>query len=171
MALPAHFIINIVNKPECLQLFPWVTTPGNSFKMEDHLRPCIVPDRTAGSYLNAPGAGPMSFELGDFVEGFSQPEDEGTWDAVVTCFFIDTANDVLEYLRTIHHVLPLGGVWVNLGPLLWHHDEASKRPCPQLSMEEIITAAEGLGMRVQEQTVVECDFGSNAPSMLQTRCR
>ena len=131
--------------------------------------------------------------MGDFVEGFSEDEDEGQWDAIVTMFFIDTAEDVLEYLRTINHTLRVGGVWVNLGPLLWHHDETSQKPAPQLSMEEIIGAAlytrwdwmwhltltltlligaaQAMGLDVGPMEEVVCDFGSNSHSMLQTKYR
>lgn len=38
-----------------------------------------------------------------------------TWDCVATCFFIDTANNVLEYIETIWKILKPGGVWINLG--------------------------------------------------------
>jgi ubiquinone/menaquinone biosynthesis C-methylase UbiE len=41
------------------------------------------------------------------------------WDAVVTCFFIDTAKNIVDYLETIHKVLKKGGVWINAGkPIL-----------------------------------------------------
>lgn len=39
----------------------------------------------------------------------------GKWDAVVTCFFIDTAKNIVDYLETIHKVLKTGGVWINAG--------------------------------------------------------
>lgn len=42
----------------------------------------------------------------------------------MTCFFIDTAHNVLRYLEVIQHVLRLGGYWVNLGPLLYHWADA-----------------------------------------------
>ena len=41
--------------------------------------------------------------------------DLGSWDAVVTCFFIDTAHNIVEYLEIIYKVLKPGGVWINLG--------------------------------------------------------
>lgn len=71
----------------------------------------------------------------------------GMWDAVVTCFFIDTAHNIIEYIETISKILKDGGVnflcysflnsfdllwlltclgsmfrqvWINLGPLLYH---------------------------------------------------
>lgn len=44
---------------------------------------------------------------------FFPPSD--TWDCIATCFFIDTANNVLEYIETIWNILKPGGVWINLG--------------------------------------------------------
>lgn len=34
----------------------------------------------------------------------------GAWDAVVTCFFIDTAHNVVEYIEIISRILKDGGV-------------------------------------------------------------
>jgi len=52
----------------------------------------------------------------------------GAWDCVATCFFLDTAHNVVEYLDIIHRILVPGGVWVNLGPLSCHHSDASPAP-------------------------------------------
>lgn len=38
-----------------------------------------------------------------------------SWDCVATCFFIDTAHNVIEYVETIWKILKPGGVWINLG--------------------------------------------------------
>lgn len=46
------------------------------------------------------------------------------YDAVVTCFFLDTAHNVIQYLETIWDVLAEDGVWVHLGPLQWHWSDA-----------------------------------------------
>ena len=45
---------------------------------------------------------------------------KGQWDGMVTCFFMDTAPVVFEYVETIWSCLKAGGVWVNQGPLLYH---------------------------------------------------
>lgn len=42
----------------------------------------------------------------------------GAWDAVVTCFFIDTAHNIVEYIEIISRILKDGGVgsyyiWIN----------------------------------------------------------
>ena len=34
----------------------------------------------------------------------------GSWDAVVTCFFIDTAHNIIEYIEIISRILKDGGV-------------------------------------------------------------
>lgn len=62
------------------------------------------------------GRGSLSLEYGD-LRRFVSPPHAGQLDGVVTCFFIDTAANVLDYLGHIHTLLRPGGVWINLGPL------------------------------------------------------
>ena len=64
----------------------------------------------------------MSMTAGDFCELYKQPCYEAAFDVVATCFFIDTAPNVLNYVETIRHCLKPGGLWINLGPLLWHFE-------------------------------------------------
>ena len=52
--------------------------------------------------------GLLSMVAGDFVEVYGKPEQAGTYDCVATCFFIDTAHNILEYLEVIRHVLKVG---------------------------------------------------------------
>jgi carnosine N-methyltransferase len=44
----------------------------------------------------------------------------------VTCFFLDTAHNVIEYIERIAAILKPGGLWVNLGPLLYHYSEQAE---------------------------------------------
>jgi carnosine N-methyltransferase len=39
----------------------------------------------------------------------------GAWDAVVTCFFMDTAKNIMEYMQVIHSTLKQNGTWINIG--------------------------------------------------------
>lgn len=64
--------------------------------------------------------GYLSYTVGDFTEIYSQPVVRSSFAAVVTCFFIDTATNIFEYLLVIRNSLNLGGVWINVGPLQWH---------------------------------------------------
>lgn len=123
-------------------IFPWLHSFSNHVSTEHNLlRSVRVPDVVPSDILG--GRGGFSLVAGDFEEvygpthwfdpdhddgdgdanGYDAEEDEesghvnqrGRWGAVVTCFFIDTARNVLNYLRIIHGLLDEGGVWINLG--------------------------------------------------------
>lgn len=93
----------------------------------DTLETVMIPDVAAidmlqGDELNDPNCPYPRFAMaaGDFVEIYGTPENKGAWDCIVTCFFIDTAPVVIEYIDVINHILKPGGIWINLGPLLYH---------------------------------------------------
>ena len=60
------------------------------------------------------------------------------WDVIVTCYFIDTAKNIIEYLEVIHHALREGGVWINLGPLLYHFEGMKNEMSIDLNLEVIV---------------------------------
>lgn len=75
----------------------------------------------------------LSFTVGDFasaVRAFRPAEGAPMERAaaspfhlhhfVVTCFFLDTATNPIEYLRLVHEALQPDGCWINVGPLQWH---------------------------------------------------
>lgn len=52
---------------------------------------------------------------GDFIEVFSGAEHAGAYDAVATCFFLDTAHNILQYLEIVYRLLKVRGAGVK-GP-------------------------------------------------------
>lgn len=83
----------------------------------------------------------------------------GAFDAVVTCFFIDTAHNILEYLEVIHHALKPGGYWIHLGPLLWHWaDGGAQELSIELSLAEVQRLALLLGFRLLRQEFVDAAY-------------
>ncbi len=64
----------------------------------------------------------MSMTAGDFILSYSSPNQTATYEAVTTVFFIDTAPNLIRYIQTVHNALKPGGLWINIGPLLWHFD-------------------------------------------------
>ncbi|KAK1634187.1 methyltransferase-like protein [Colletotrichum phormii] len=82
----------------------------------------------------------VKFVQGDFLEMF--PED-GQFDAVVTLFFIDIGNNIIDFLSNIHRLLKPGGTWINLGPLKYGTHTAL-----QLSAEEVLHLADLIGFDV-----------------------
>eukprot|EP00438_Fugacium_kawagutii_P019649 Skav232822 [mRNA] locus=scaffold614:678394:681230:- [translate_table: standard] len=90
---------------------------------------------------------PLQIVPGDFVKtyevggpGFRR------FDALVTCFFIDTPKDVEQLFRVMDGLLEEGGVWVNLGPLNWRKEARAEwlgiRFQLKLAWEEIDLASE-----------------------------
>ncbi|KAM1492435.1 hypothetical protein EV2_025128 [Malus domestica] len=98
-------------------------------------------------------------------------ERTGVWDAVVTCFFIDTAHNIIEYIEIISRILKDGGVWINLGPLLYHfadvygQDEISI----ELSLEDVKRVALHYGFHFEKESTVETTYTTNPRSMMQNR--
>ena len=37
------------------------------------------------------------------------------WDCIATCYFMDTAHNIITYLENIYSILKPGGYWVNFG--------------------------------------------------------
>lgn len=77
---------------------------------------------------------------GDFTHVFQDSEWSGSQDVLITHFFIDTARNLFSYIDTINRLLKPGGIWINLGPLLWSHNAQL-----QLSLEELVKLSEAMG--------------------------
>jgi len=108
-----------------------------------HLKRAVeFPDDIATLSLSQTNTIPISLVEGDFTTALKSQK--GTYDAVVTHFFLDTAPNILTYLETLHSSLKPGGVWVNFGPLLY-----GTAPAVQLSMDEVIAVAEDLGFEIE----------------------
>ncbi|KAF2261478.1 N2227-domain-containing protein [Lojkania enalia] len=75
---------------------------------------------------------------GDFTTVFR--DQKGSFDSIVTLFFIDTARNLISYFETIHQILKPEGIWINFGPLLY-----GTAPWVQLTLDEIVKVAEEMG--------------------------
>ena len=60
-----------------------------------------MPDTS--SVQDPPSKGLMSMCGGDFVEVYR--DQAAVFDCVATCFFLDTAHNVIEYMQVIWHTL------------------------------------------------------------------
>lgn len=154
MLLTSQLVLNSAFKRCQFTVKPFAFPLSNHLNAEDSLRSIRIPDVTpdTGQELS----GDFSMIAGDFLEIYSRAEELSSWDCVVTCFFLDTAQNVLEYLRTILGALKPGGLWINLGPLQYHFESA-----PELSIEltwaEVVKAAERIGFEFKEKRVLD-DF-------------
>ena len=126
--LASNFILNATQRSNQYALYPFAHTFTNLTSRIDqlicHTVPDIHPGQAFSSRLTAgQPVGEMNMTAGDFVLSYSTPESKATFNGVVSVFFIDTAPNLFRYIETIRHCLRTGGLWINIGPLLWHFDD------------------------------------------------
>nr|CAD1828157.1 unnamed protein product [Ananas comosus var. bracteatus] len=109
---------------------------------------------------------------GDFVEVYNDESQEASWDSVVTCFFLDTAHNIVEYIEIISKILKDGGVWINLGPLLYHFADSygpEDEMSIELSLEDVKKVAYHYGFEMEMEKMIETTYTANMRSMMQNR--
>ncbi|KAM4576923.1 carnosine N-methyltransferase [Odontesthes bonariensis] len=162
MLFSSNFVLNRCEKVNALTLYPWIHQFSNNKRSCDQTRPIRFPDVNPQSL---PFDSDFSMVAGDFVEVYTDSE---SWDCVATCFFIDTAHNVLEYVDTIWKILKPGGVWINLGPLLYHFENMANELSIELSYEDIRTAMVKLGFIIEvEKESMQSTYTENDRSMLR----
>lgn len=91
---------------------------------------------------------------------------------IVTLFFIDTSLNAIETIEHIYALLRPGGMWINLGPLLWSGGAQAK---VELSLEEVINLAQSVGFIIDGQDVegtrggntVHCEYTADKKAMMK----
>ncbi|KAF4576216.1 hypothetical protein EYR40_000455 [Pleurotus pulmonarius] len=171
MLLPSFHILNRTDQIEKYTIYPYVHSFSNVPNRQAMLRAIRIPDVLPS---DLPSGANFSLVAGDFEEIYGEIEESedgapsaGHWDAVVTCFFIDTAKNVVNYLRIIHQILAPGGVWINLGPLLWHFENNNTNdPSIELDLEEVKSLCGEIGFDISNERTIPTTYCSNSEGML-----
>jgi carnosine N-methyltransferase len=195
--LASNWILNHAHARMAYALFPFASTFSNVVSREDQLRRILIPDVHPGEVSAAAAAqgslvGRMDMTAADFVVLYGDAAQQETFDAVVTVFFLDTAPNVIRYIKTIHNCLKPGGVFVNVGPLLWHFDDRAPNTNGnkdegnvrnekskdqgigepgsfELTNEEVLLLVENLGFKIEKREILNEGIGyvQNPQSMIQ----
>ncbi|XP_010244943.1 PREDICTED: carnosine N-methyltransferase-like isoform X2 [Nelumbo nucifera] len=169
MMICSSFMLNHTQNAGEWTIYPWIHSNCNSLSDNDQLRPVSFPDIHPASAGITEG---FSMCGGDFVEVYSDSSQEGVWDAVVTCFFLDTAHNIVEYIEIISRILKDGGVWINLGPLLYHFADAygpDDEMSIEISLEDVKRVAFHYGFQLEREKTIETTYTANSRSMMQNR--
>ena len=95
--------------------------------------------------IRAPSKGSLSYTVGDFAgSDYYRNNRANDFDVIVTCFLIDTATNIYDYIQVIQNLLRPHGVWINVGPVQWHHN-ALLRP----SVDELKDILEACGWKLK----------------------
>jgi len=185
--LASSWILNHTEGPRRHTLHPFALHFSNLKSRAQQLRSVQVPDVHPGTAIgeamqsNRP-VGSMSMSAADFVVLYMQPINRQVFDAVTTVFFIDTAPNLIRYIEAIHHCLKEDGLWINVGPLLWHFEDSHPRREAdgdttgigepgnvELTEEEVLTLVEHMGFKIEKRPNYgrPCGYIQDGDSMLQ----
>ncbi len=124
--MASNWILNHTIEGQQHDLYPFALEFSNVRSREDQLMSVKIPDVHPSSRLRSAEGSTMdptdrmSMTAADFVVLYSQPMNRHRFDVVATVFFIDTAPNLIRYIKTVRNCLMEGGIWINHGPLLWH---------------------------------------------------
>ncbi|KMZ63390.1 hypothetical protein ZOSMA_40G00180 [Zostera marina] len=169
MMICSSFIINQTQMAGEWKIYPWIHNNCNSLSDNDQLRGVSFPDIHPASAGITDG---FSMCGGEFVDLYKDVRQKAKWDAVVTCFFLDTAHNIVEYIEVISKILKDDGVWINIGPLLYHFADSHTwgyGMSIELSLEDVKNVALHYGFEMQMEKTIETTYTANHRSMMQTQ--
>lgn len=192
--IASNWALNHTTHAEQFDLYPFALEFSNVVRRDDQLQVVRVPDVHPGSELEKASEGKqvhaferMSMTAADFITVYGDENHRSMFDAVVTVFFIDTAPNFIRYIEVVRNCLRSTGVWINLGPLLWHfgdrgltnkHGETEKKPRSgieepgsiELTEEEVLVLVASSGFTIEQRKIREEGSGyiHNRKSMLQS---
>lgn len=212
--LAGSWVLNHTTRAEEWEVFPFALGFSNHVSREYQLRGVWVPDVHPATALEEEtdrvgeedgeemerqthAFEGMSMTAADFVVLYGDEAHGDCYDAVATVFFVDTTPNLMRYVETIRHCLREGGLWVNLGPLLWHFEESgpigkaeegdvdgvSKEKRKQegigepgsveLTDEEVVLLVEKMGFKIEKHQLRPAETGyiQDPESMLQNMYR
>jgi len=164
MLLSSNYILNCVTKVDQFEIYPLIHSYSNLFWEKSPLKSFKIPDECPSEHLSEKTD--MSMVAGEFVEAYKNSPDK--WDSVITCFFIDTANNIIEYIETIYKIMEVGGVWINFGPLLYHYSDLENECSIELSWEELKHIIANYGFEFKNEEIRETVYNSDVSSMMYT---
>ena len=173
MLLTCNLMLNGSDRENIFRIAPWVEKRCNVFARADLLRPITFPDVCPADLIQKNPGYDMSMCAGEFLHVYGDHVE--SWDALVACFFLDTAPNIFDYLELIYRMLKPGGILTSIGPLMYHWSNGSARTDPrygesiELSYDELRHAIESYGFRFVHEERCVCKYSVRPNSMLETR--
>ena len=165
MLLCSNYIFNNTTKENEFIIQPLIHSFSNIYNEEIPFKKIMIPDENLAEELSKTDTGEMSMVAGEFCRVYK--DKINFFDSIVTCYFIDTANNIIEYIETIHNITKIGGLWINFGPLLYHYTDNPNEVSIELPWEEIKKIIIGFGFEFKKIEEIQTTYSSNKDSMMQ----
>jgi len=186
MLLSSNFLLNMTEKKNEYEMYPFVHCFSNLQTEDQAFKKILVPDVcpskrepfdiSVGEVMSSDKEYDLSMVSGEFIEIYSRQQGKPSfhltritteeWNCVVTCYFIDTAHNVIDYMQTIYKILKKGGAWINFGPLLWHYAEQLDQVQIELPLDEVKSLAKKVGFDIVRDEMRESTYTHDQESML-----
>ncbi|CAG9766502.1 unnamed protein product [Ceutorhynchus assimilis] len=101
MLIVSFYVLNLCQDIDQYLIYPWIHQFCNNHSVEDQMTEARFPDVKP----TPSEEGNFSMTAGDFLEVYTTKEE---WDCVATCFFIDCAPNVVQFIETIYDILKPG---------------------------------------------------------------
>ena len=144
------------SKKDQFEFEPLIRSFSNYLTEDSVFRKYTFPDED----INLQGKGKMTLAGGDFIQLFKDKNEN--YDCIITCFFIDTAKNVFEYIDVIEKVLKKGGIWINFGPLSYHWVGIQNIPTIELPYDKLKEVIQNFGFEYKKKkknkTIAYCEI-------------
>ncbi|XP_026483628.1 carnosine N-methyltransferase [Vanessa tameamea] len=160
MLFASNFILNKCPEANKHTVYPWVHQYVNHMTSEHQIQAATFPDVPPATRHSH-----FSIAAGDFLKVYTDLDE---WHCVATCFFIDCAPNVIEFIERIYAILRPGGYWINLGPLLYHYSDMPTEISIEPPYDILMDIIKDVGFEVlKEHTGVKTKYAQNPNSMMQ----
>ena len=148
------FIFNHAKKNE-FSFCPNVDSFSNYFDEETVFRKYYFPDIDLNLKNNLNGK--FKVTIGDFIDSYDYKTE--CYDCIITCYFIDTAQNIIRYIDIIYNLLTKGGIWINFGPLSYHWSEDEGSISIELPYDKLKEVISNYGFKFINENIKTCSFG------------
>jgi len=165
MLFTSNFVLNKCKAVNSFKIQPYIHNFCNNISDKDQMQTVLFPDIDPNQL---PEDRKFSMAAGDFLEVYNDADYVNSQDAVATCFFMDCAHNIVDFIQTIHKVLKPGGYWINLGPLLYHFSDMPGESSIEPSYDCIRGIIKDFGFEIMEEEMnIGTTYDQNPSSMLQ----
>jgi len=157
----SDILTNHLSKDEST-IYPYIDQVTNQWSFKNQSRGFTIPN------VDSAGKNPRyRTRQGDFSTIYKKPNQ---FDVIVTCFFLDTALNVMETLKVITFLLKPGGYLINMGPLIYGRINTVNSASVELTYEELKAVLPGFGLEMIDETRgLEAAYIEDYHSMLKMR--
>ncbi|KAJ1334789.1 hypothetical protein BSLG_007944 [Batrachochytrium salamandrivorans] len=148
MLLASNFILNLPTQVNEYTIYPWIHSFSNVATSANQLQAIQIPDVLVSEHV--PPTASFSMAAGDFIEIYGHVDQK--------------AKDLTVYLSVIKNALKPNGIWINIGPLLYHFEGAVG--AVEFTLDEVKHLIGDFGFDIITERTVESTYANNPKSMM-----